>query len=963
MNGSQIFWPGIFLLAGLFPSCTCRDYPPAETSGDLDFGQVFQSTIATRVVALSPGYTEIPETSSLPSGLEARWIQGDESYPHLLVVTCDPSLLEIQSGEITLKRGSEDEIILPWNCASTSRPAHFPDPVLVEIGIEDLGFKEETGLGTSDVREGEGARLFHSPSTGDTFLTDPAGGRVWRQGPLYVAPSWGVWATVDMESFGDWDPPPDCFEGGNWRKQDGSCTGEERNADGTIPYGFYYIQRANIGDDVDLRGVRTGVGLPDIDLLALAGERDGKGFLAVVDAGIIDVLSDEDSSSYLKLVRFLDGDLPEGLELAWAGETFYALDPSDGRLYTAVDLDTTTPRAVEVTDSGFQGQVTSSGSTDGGLLVSGSFGLGKLDDQGFGVLPDSDLWGPLDGMQPDLLAGDGELVWAWYQEPAMLAWRDEDGTRGGFVSLAHLDSVLGLAADRIQGGEATTAQLAWVTAELAGQPVLLSVLAETDLVESQGLALPTTPMALSVDHSPHDLFLAYPAGEGGCDGSFSGFCDNGSHATLIHSLYAPYGLVPPTSGGHILNMFMNPILETPKDSDLNTDFSKGNADCGDPEEGVYADLHDGCCALEWSTGHRLIPNMDYFLEDWTTGSGGNEDVTIVVGVNPTWLRQVYECFYAGGAEQERAVSALETLAYYRDMGVDFTNWTHTSLADEDPEEPMSWFINQLYEEGIDWSSPVDRQAEYDMLHDGLASVFDYGDLGEVSWEGTTQDLRDWEIDFIAGSGNSYDGGVMLDPDEGWPDDDPSWVRAIRDGPLAVGRDPLLMFYFASAGGIPEVDILGWRKKELFPIDIRTRAAVFEIGENPEDWYLGGNSGMIYAPGSSWALNTWFGVAESGMFRESMSWGTDLTQEDWEMVIRYLRRILASSQPDDIKSWYMHVYDISNAGGSFTANSGVTSDSDITVDALLRIQDLLITPGYARWSRPQDIYDEWADSSP
>ena len=167
-----------------------------------------------------------------------------------------------------------------------------------------------------------------------------------------------------------------------------------------------------------------------------------------------------------------------------------------------------------------------------------------------------------------------------------------------------------------------------------------------------------------------------------------------------------------------------------------------------------------------------------------------------------------------------------------------------------------------------------------------------------------------------------------------------------------------MFYFASAGALTEIDLLGYRKKELFPLDVRERAGMFPMGEDPENWYLTDDADMAYVPGSNWEVGTIWGVARSGLYRESLSWGVQVSTDNWDMVQRYLRRIIASSQPDDVKTWYLHIYDISSSSGLFERNSEVTPEQDINVEALTSINAAYVTPGYARWATMDDIWAEW-----
>ena len=436
-----------------------------------------------------------------------------------------------------------------------------------------------------------------------------------------------------------------------------------------------------------------------------------------------------------------------------------------------------------------------------------------------------------------------------------------------------------------------------------------------------------------------------PAGQEGCDDALAEHCEGGQHPPLIHSLYASSGLVPPTSSGHPLNLFLNPILKSPKDHEVNTDFAGVADTCGAPAPDEDPDVHLGCCGLEWLYDDGALRNFLYFRDSLATVGGdtpqGDDDVQVVLGVNPAVLRQIHECLADSGRSPSRGEQALAFIQRWPDADMPLTHWSHTSLEDIDADTSIAWYMGLLYQEGVDWQAPVDSQAEYEMLHEGLAAIWSLAGLS-----------------YTVGAGNSLDGPLMLDPEGGWPDDDPSWVRAIRDAPLSVGGEPLPVFYFASAGGMPDIELLGFRKKELFPLDMRQRAALFEMGEDPESWYLGGSAHMVYMPGCSWEMATLGSVAEAGLYREAQKWGLTITPTTWEYIHRYLRRILASSQPEAVKSWYVHIFDISAPSGNFAQNSGVGALGDINVEALERINTELVAPGYARWSTPEEILAEW-----
>ena len=91
------------------------------------------------------------------------------------------------------------------------------------------------------------------------------------------------------------------------------------------------------------------------------------------------------------------------------------------------------------------------------------------------------------------------------------------------------------------------------------------------------------------------------------------------------------------------------------------------------------------------------------------------------------------------------------------------------------------------------------------------------------------------------------------------------------------------------------------------------------------------------------------------------YGQAVTARNWEYVFRLLRRAIATSNASDTKSWYQHIFDVTNPSGLYSQNSRVpdvgTVEGDVTAEAILRINAELVTPGYARWSLPEDIVEE------
>lgn len=880
----------------------CRTgQPPGEIlHGDLDFGEVPAGRVATRGLVVAGDN----DAATSEPGLSLRWIKGEEQ--HLLLVSCDPEALEASSGNIRVSGGE-----VAWSC---SLGAAVEEP-LVAIAATPAESLSETGLGDAELAEGDAVALRPASRTGDLLMTDPRAGRLWRMNAFYRVGSWGMWGADDEETESDWAPAPDCFEEGKASRQDGSCTGLERDAEGEIPEGWSYYHGGFVEG---LPGVSDGVDVPGPDVFVVVGSDGGRGWIGVIDASLDERLADEESYSYWRLVRRVaDPGLDGDLRVARVGTEVVVVGVESGKALRVSGLDGAEPTLAAVGELG--GPVEAWAADDQGGLA---FADGRWQRVG-SSLGDLDCaaWGPLAGTAPDHAASDGSRLWASFAD--VVASCPLDGGEAGFVAIADAG---GLSADPL--GYATV---------FVGSTLFSFTAASAP---KAGLALPATPLAIGGDPLPHDVYLAYPAGSEGCDGDLAEACTAGSHPGSIQSFYLRPGLDLAVSGGHPMNLFFGPVIETPKDESVDSDFSKGTASCDGAPEDVPPDIFDACCALERSTA-RVSKNLDYFLESWG-------DATFVLGVNPSWIRQARSCLaQSDGATRERGRGALQVLAAYAEA-MEFARWTHTGLTDPDFDAASAYYIDRLVGSG-GWEAPVDGQEDYELLHQGLAAMYDYDDLGEMDGEA----LSTYELPpLVAGAGNGFDGPVMVE--EGWAD--PSWISAIRDG----AEEPLPAFYFTSAGSIPAIGITGYRKKENFPLDMAERGSVFEMGTDPTDWYEGGDSGMLNIAGMNWAVNAVGDIAGSGAFRESTIWGNSVEEEDWTAVRRYIRRSLASAPPEATKSWFVHLFDLSNNDGDFQDASGVEEGSDINVDAIEAIEAELVDRGYARWSRLSDIVAEHQD---
>lgn len=807
-------------------------------------------------------------------------------------------------------------------------PAVLPTPFVVSQGYEPLDSVPETGLGDARLDGDAPVPFAIDPVTANAFFGDAGLGRAWRIDPFYNHASWGMWVAVLYSAATEWNPPPSCFQTDEGLYQDGTCTGDERDADGEIPAGWSYLHGGFAGDG-ELVGLTS---------LAADEARGrvwalGPGWLRAIDTDLR-TTSDEgrDPYTFAQLVPAIDRELGEAWPAPWggvAGDRLWLVDGQSGAVgWMPMPLDDGRP-TVQIPAGWTDGARGAVGETL--LFAAGARGVLALD-----AATGDRVWSAAMAQRSGPPIASSTLG-----DRAVFVWPDalllaEDGVLALVPAPAGARFV-GAAFDRIAGGDAETLELL-VAAAATETGGWLAALSPSGAWLGPPLELAAPPRALGYGAQAHDLYVLYAAGAVGCDGALADHCDeSGQHPAIVESWYNPYSLVPPTSQGHPLNLFLSPVVETPQDTDLDEDFS---GQCG----GMDA-LATACCALRWSAVERMEPNAAYIQGTWQVEGADTEttddDPAVVWALNPSVLRLVRMCleepeFQASG---QAMLEVLGTLAGPRS---ELAHLTHIGV--DAPEEHLDWYLSLLYTEGVDYALPIDSQDEYAMLHQGLAAVFDASILGEEAPN----------LHATLGAGNGFDAETLVA--SGWADG--SWVTAIRDGPGVVGQAPLHAFFFLSAGADPEIGTLTSRKKELWPLDLRQRAHVTGLAEDPsriaED---DPSSGMLNLPGNTWQFGAIARISEAGAFRESWKAEGDIDAETWALNFRYLRRIIASSSPDRVKAWNQHILDVSSVTGLLTDNIVMSEEGDPNVLGLRQIQEQLIVPGYARWALPAEIVAE------
>lgn len=935
----------IALVLAFAAGCGCRVGPdsvdPQGDPGPVPTPQVLAPTPVGSTASVWISLADWPDPlaeldiqADLP-GLSAETL----AQPRVLHVSFSPES-EGLDGTLVVGLAAGD---LEVQVSSVAAPSVHPAPLAVHIGHEAMDSMDGTGLGQMVVPETGLVPFAADPITGNAFFGDPAQGRAWRQDVFYRHPTWGTWVNDDRSLKAPWDTPPDCFEEPTGLTQDGTCTGEERDSGGSIPKAWRYFHGGFAGDG-ELGGLVSLVADPDRGRVWASVP----GTIHAIDTDL-ETTPDEDTPySFTQVVPGARIDLgPEWAEpwLGWVAGALLVVDRADGDL-GLLDPDSGSLTATESLDIGALSGVVSDGEILWLQSGQNTIGVGSEGElRGTQGVPAD--W--LDGPPSDAAAG---MERSWFaMGPGLLV----TGAEHHSLSIPPWGGqVTGVALDQVSGGAAEPLDIVYVAGHTDGHGWLATAWPDGAWT-GERIDLPAPPRSLHHARAPHDLYILYAPGAEGCDGEdadFANLCTDGQHPAVVQSMYNPYGLVPPTSTDRPLQLFLSPIVETPKDNSIDIDFTNG-AGCQEVDPDDPRAL--GCCALDWVVQERLAPNQAYFEDQLQTvgaeTAATEDDPTLAWGINPSFLRQAWLCL----ASEDPGHRAAGQAAYEAIDGLwgprsELTAWTHTAASGAGGATNANhlFYMGLLYEDGVDFALPLDTQAEYEMLHEGLAAVFAPDGLGDGGLDGI--DL--WTP---LGSGNALDVPDLLDPVTGWAEDDPSWVRPIRDGPLAIGDPARSGYYFLSMGGQSAFGPDTYRKKELWHLDVRDRAHIHALSEDIDGpWPGSGDSALLNIPGMSWELGTLVRIAKAGTFRETLKYGQTINAANWENQFRYLRRILATAEPDAPKAFYQHIFDVTHPNGLLTENSSVGVDNDVNRTALERINTELVGPGYARWATPTEI---------
>lgn len=914
---------GLGMLAGC---SSCRGLPP-DLDATHELGTVWQSgTIGVRlpIAGLTADSDDIVVTAG-EGYTDVRW---------------SPSSAGPQSVTLSSDAGAHDltaEVVAP-------SPV-WPSPLAVDIAAEPLASQAQTGFGDAAFPADGPIPIVSDGPTGEVWLGAADQGRAWRLDVFYNHATQGLWVREDFNDSGSWQTPPACFTDTLGLLQDGTCDGTEQDTNGSVPGGWHFLHGGFVGasdaaPEEALPGLSAMVSDEDQRRVWLLGSDADGGWLRAIDTSL-GPDDGEDADNPYSYRQLADG-IDEALGAAWTGLSAGLY--GDGLWIASADTGTigtlAAPGGAPVTLAALETPLQAVTQLDTMLVaVTATSIVGVSLEDGGTLFETARPAGLPDGAPVDTAAGEGV---AWLVWPEVMVKVSPLGAATMLLPPEGV-SLVGLEQDTVSGGTATPLSVLYAAGVSDDGSGVLWGASPGGTWYGEPLPLPATPRALGYAADPHDLYVLYDAGSEGCDDpALSDTCTGGVRPPVVHALYNPYGLVPPTSTGHLMNLFLSPIVETPKDSGVGIDFSQGR--CADPAP--YAS--EDCCALAWSVQERLQSNVDYF-----EGTLQPLGATLVWGINPTLLQQAWRCLERPDKNDQAAgAMTYELLLSMLHEGSDISAWTHTPAGDGMISDSQNWFVLQSPALG-DYQPPVSDQIEYQYLHDGMAAVFDPTRLPEAAGA-----LRSEAADAMwtpLVSGNALDASDLVTY-SGWAA--PDWLTPARDAPLSLSQPPREAYYFLSAGAELEIGTTKFRKKELYPLDVRDRVASWLSTDPDAPGVPDPSSGVVNLPGISWEIGTLSGVSEAGSFRETLRFPVSVDTDDWTYIHRYIRRLIASTEPDDVKTWYLHIFDVSNPNGLFTANSQVTDTRDINADAIEQINADFVAPGYARWALPDDILEEW-----
>ena len=925
-------------LLGLLMGCQgCQVSVPDDTATAIfgstyDLGEVWLGGEVARRLPIDAADISGDDVLSITPGdgyVDVRWVPTD-------------------LGEKTLTLDADGQIIT-LN-ATVLEPGLWPQPLVTSISLEPLDSLEASQLGDAFFPETGPIPIAADPINGDVWFGSSDQERAWRLDVFYNHASWGMWVFKDIEQKGIWDNVPSCFIDTSGMLQNGTCTGAERNNDSSIPGNWRYLHGGFVGETSEapldaLPGLSAMVTDELADRIWLLGDDDGVGWLKAIDIGLAPAAGEGEGDAYTfrQLAPGINFDLGDGwggLRSGLYGSELWIASTESGQIGSLSFSGTITSLT---TVSGLQEAVQVG---DTLILISDTEIIGISLTGGTELFAEARPPGTTGA--PLSTWSDDEAAWMIFSDQMLMI--RASGEHAAILPPEGV-SLVGMVRDIVAPGAPLQMSLQYV-AGVADSGGLLWGATSEGVWFGEPILLPASPRAIGHARDPHDIFILYAAGSEGCEEPLlAPLCQDGERPPVVHSLYNPYSLVPPTAAGHPLNLFISPILETPKDRGVGTDFSQGF--CASTE--VYDD--DGCCALDWVLDQRLQPNISYFVD--TIQALGEEtpsiddDPTIVWGVNPTVLRQAIECMESDNEwDREAGLNMYSAILDLPDERSSIANWTHTAAGEDQLSVAQDWFIANA-PDSTGYTAPVSDQYEYGLLQDGMSAVFDPTRLPEAAGDLRTLDPAALWTPLISGNGLDAAG---INTFEGWKD--PDWLTPIREAPLSIDQPPRSAYYFLSAGIELEIEMTKFRKKELYPYDIRQRTVNWLNTDIIIPGVPDPASGVTNLPGMSWEIGTISAVSEAGGFRETLRFSVQVEERDWTYAHRYVRRLIASSKPDDVKSWYIHIFDITNPYGLFTANSGVTDKTDINRDAIHGFNEAFVAPGYARWALPEEILVEW-----
>ncbi len=862
------------------------------------------------------------------------------------------------------------------------------EPEEAEFLVDPSGLEAPLASWCADGAVEGSLLLTISDFTGATYVAEPSGDRIWVRSAFGIVPDHCYWVSTEPD-HPEWpeDTRPDCFIDG--LTQDGSCRGDEASPDGG---GWKFVH----GGFVTVPNLRSRLAVDGRLAVAWAGQDPPT--LRVVDLVPDDDGCPEDQRPWSMHNVLYTLDVPAGYtgfldgDLAVVAETgrLIGVSPQDEEL-AVWSLPLPCEDGATLPDPE---RIPLPATPDGPLaLEPGGRIAFVLSSEGPSVIGIEDIGRDDPVVHRRVLSGMADPTDVAYDPFTRTVWVASPTAGGGKVKSFGLD-----------GGPATVfhapgvSRLAVGTTSSAGQsvPRVYGVAEGGDRAyrfdpvtgEARAQTLDGTIRGLAIGGALQEIAVALERSDG---------------SVVLRSFLAADQLEVQPPGA--VRIVAAGFLEYPRDAQLDDpealtkEIDTEPEACADLEQATAGwpeldrRMYQVCC-LQSARADKVTGNLAYLEGALLDRLPGEDEVELLLGINPTVLLQSAHCIHAGldlgrpeliafGAELPRELATWrDDLEARGDVGT--TLLVHTPAG---TDEQVPYTCPELWEPDLpdpDCDVAVqDQQAFVDFLGDLLDTAAlrhvaephqGTGGCGEDELPLPEQCVDPaewgWAPDGLAGG---FDRAVGLHAEV----EAISWPSAYAAAWPGSGTP---FTYFGGGGSYPGTSHAV--AKELAPWDAAERIAAFDVDDDPDEWDpptspTGGP--IVYLPGVTIAQTRIYEVARSGLFVSDMFWhglvegehwqseafpGTEspetMSPADFALLHHYLvYRVVAAQDPARERVFYFHLPDIGTLGLPGYADGRVTCTDPGSCETRDALQDWVfealpaLGPAIA-WGLPEEL---------